>query len=291
MPFPYLFEALVGDWGREPEPFKSMKEDVAGKVVNIEENELHRRVREFGYSEILTTNYDYMLEGREFAGKGGGDTTNLFRARQVAGERGKWLRVWHLHGEACAPESIVLGLEHYIRCVDQIGDYMSGMPPQRSKVQKQKWSTKRARSPRVQKATVRNRTWVNPNRQAWLDVFMESEVHVVGLTLGPEELTLWRALMLRRYWCQDNAKRRRCRLLELKKPPPIHYYAIKPELMSDFAEQTTADAHHRLLKQLGVDVVEIACTKFADTTEPDYKAFYSEALERIESKANGMCAP
>ncbi len=105
--------------------FWQMKSDIVGPMLDPQKKPqlLQKRLMDLPVQELLTTNYDYMLEYAadphffEHGVKSGSAEIrySLFR-KQAAG--GKTIR--HIHGEAKAPSSVCLGFEHYAGALEKL---------------------------------------------------------------------------------------------------------------------------------------------------------------------------
>lgn len=139
------------------------------RISKFPPTEMHVKLRNLIKEwDIITTNYDYAIESsmridcsswkafegefrdlmhrREFA-----VLNNLTRCHE---------RVWHIHGEANEPESIVIDNDGYSKALAALK--LHGL-----------------------------------NKCTWLSKFMESNVHILGLELRPDEKLLWHAFQMR----------------------------------------------------------------------------------------------
>ncbi len=88
-----------------------LKSQIADLVSRFESNDVHRRVMRAPIRHVLTTNYDYGFE-LSTGQKNKRDNLeveskfSVYRRRAVADRF-----VWHLHGEAGAPNTITLGYD------------------------------------------------------------------------------------------------------------------------------------------------------------------------------------
>ena len=136
---------------------------------------IHRMLAKMDFDHYLTTNYDYALERgicSEFSAKGriktsqkvweGWDEAQLEdyeKLTELPENKKKRKEVIHIHGMVSGEKPLVMspGSYAYAAC--------------------------------ALKATGEGKTW--------LDLFIESEIHICGVDLRPEELVIWRALELR----------------------------------------------------------------------------------------------
>lgn len=183
-PFPILYDEIflravqAGQW----DEFQ-VKSYIAQSVSEITPNEIHARIRETNFSHVLTTNYDYTLQG-ETPKKNEGlvfeRLYSVFRNHQLGDTK-----FWHIHGEANYPASINLGYEHYCGQLQNMRNYaVTGTY---------------YKSDEIIKSSLISRLKAGkaPNNQSWIDLFFTSDIHIVGLTLDFVETDLWWLLTYR----------------------------------------------------------------------------------------------
>ena len=168
-----------------------LKEKIANLVLSkFTPNEFHTKFLNLNVEHILTTNYDYNLERSSYNdhGKAANVLTerkyNLFRRRNVNGRY-----IWHIHGEADAPNSITLGHEHYVGYLQKMGNYL------KDKItSKRKGEQKEIRSP-IQMAIHRQKEIRAFDKAktiySWVDLFLMNDVYILGLSLDYTEIDLW----------------------------------------------------------------------------------------------------
>ena len=112
-PFPLLYEEIflsaLQRNGRMEE--KALKTFIAEQVSTITSNEIHEAIRAIKPAHIMTTNYEYTLQGitpDKNLGIVNETLYSIFRKNELDGTT-----YWHLHGECNYPLSINLGYEHY----------------------------------------------------------------------------------------------------------------------------------------------------------------------------------
>lgn len=181
-PFALVYEEIVltGPSSDKQADEQEMKERIAELVSGLQVNDFHRRVMASGVKHVMTTNYDY---GFERASGQRNVRQNLMRETKYSAFRRRAVGsgfVWHIHGEAEAPNSITLGYDQYSGYLQKLRahatadrDSVSGSPFKRGD------------------STFDN---VDGTIYSWLDVFLRDDIHIVGLGLDYTEIDLWWAL-------------------------------------------------------------------------------------------------
>lgn len=243
--------------------------DIFGKV---EEAGLAKDIRRFlslGFDEILTTNYTYEIEAAAF-GQQGVNENALKRASKniVEGERveskyllstcnqllvdGETRRVWHIHGEARKPESMILGHYAYGQLFKRITNYFDQLKNDYQ---------------------IAQREGKPIHIRSWLDSFILGDVYIVGFGLDFSEFDLW--------WLLNRKKR------EKAEHGATHFFVERfprkaPTSCGD-ANCSFRDYDERqkkekweLLRLLGVQVHEIPCAS------GDYNNCYNQSFEKIK---------
>ncbi|HEU5078698.1 MAG TPA: SIR2 family protein [Opitutaceae bacterium] len=155
---------------------------------------LHRRLMELPFREVFTTNYDYALEKSVAASEnyalpsddfGARETKfSLFRKRRAGGKN-----VWHIHGEAAMPTSIMLGHDHYTDYAAQARRYFyqgavyRGTGAFRSGLQRDVGMFDQPSDGRP---------------YSWVDLFVRDNVHIGGFSFDFSESLLWYLVSYRR---------------------------------------------------------------------------------------------
>jgi len=183
-PFPLLYEEIY---------LKStdileliLKKHIAKKVQNIKENKIHELIREKRFKDIITTNYEYTLQGKSLTlennikniGRIKETKYSIFRHNKINDTR-----VWHIHGECKVPDSITLGYEHYGGQLQQMRNYVVSGTHYKKK-QNQNSLSSRLKSNKI-------------FSESWLELFFKRNIHIVGLALDFVESDIWWLLTYR----------------------------------------------------------------------------------------------
>jgi hypothetical protein len=264
--FPVLFEALALQHqnGKAGESQQHVKEMVAAEALKLGRPELLSLIDDLPADHILTTNYDYLIEGvpkpSDRAAKTPERKYSLFRWRERTGNG----KVWHIHGEALQPASIMLGSEHYVSHTARVREYLSASP-EGSGV----WKEARAHSPLTTSPSKQNSEFVSQER-SWVDHFLVGHVHVLGFGFDESETLIWWLLMFR----QREARRQKGQRF---RPGNFTLYVRGSNVTSEDRERIRQDAHIKLMKSFGVEVIRLGGGKQSIT----YSDFYRQAIVRI----------
>ncbi len=145
------------------------------RTKQLPPDSIHYLLRDIPVDNIVTTNYDYLLERVFDSGFIPEKSTDMyldeFRS-EIAG-----VKFYHAHGEANNTRSICLGYEHYAKLLSRI---------RRNIDQKEGNSRVILRDLRFK-----------VERDCWYYKFFSDNVYIVGLGLGESEIDLWSLLTKR----------------------------------------------------------------------------------------------
>lgn len=183
---PYPLQAVLVTNDHVKNAMKNHKSEFYGESTERLNSKLQKLLAA-GFDDILTTNYSYELEAAS-ASKScvtdyflrktcsnimDGETVEgkyLLRTCQRLSYQGVTNRVWHIHGEARKPNSMILGHYYYASLLHRITSYIQG----RGNIyqQKQKDSTELILG-------------------SWLDSFILGDVYILGFGMDFSEIDLW----------------------------------------------------------------------------------------------------
>jgi hypothetical protein len=160
------------------------KKRIADLVDAFRPNSFHQRLMSAPVRHVLTTNYDYTLERAATASYQRSNLQaetkySLFR-RRIAGRR----YVWHIHGEADAPNTITLGYDQYSGYLQKMRAYATA-----------------ARGGKEESPFKRRELDFDVGEDStysWMDVFFRDDIHIIGCGLDFTEIDLWWALTYKR---------------------------------------------------------------------------------------------
>lgn len=161
---------------------KDLKKFISEKVSNIKVNQIHKRIQEFDTKDIITTNYEFAIEGETPENNSAiidERLYSIFRHYKVGTKKH-----WHIHGDCRIPNSINLGFEHYGGQLQQIRNYVVTGTNYKSKE-----ISKLPLIKRIEKKEF--------SGQSWIELFFTSDIYIFGLSLDFVETDLWWLLTYR----------------------------------------------------------------------------------------------
>lgn len=172
---------------------------------------LLRRLLNAGFDEILTTNYSYELETAAL-GQGKVNERSLRRMQRHTSDvrrceaslllhtynsirqDGAEKRIWHIHGEARKPDSMIMGAYYYGNLLGKIID----LNKRRGKYYSQ--TRESGQTPKI---------------RSWSDAFILGDVYILGFGFGFAESDMW--------WLLNRKKREQSRVGK------TYFYELKPK--------------------------------------------------------------
>jgi SIR2-like domain len=194
-PFTLFFEELRNRFVyRQKGRAEDFMEEIGRRFADLPASDLHRRIMRLPFRQVLTTNYDYALEraiepnfkaGLPSDDFNAGETKfSLFRRRTCGNKY-----VWHIHGEAAVPTSIMLGHDHYTDYAAQVRRYFYQGASYR-------------RTGAFQSGLLRDIGSFDlpsdPTPYSWVDLFVRDHVHIGGFSFDFSESLLWYLISYRR---------------------------------------------------------------------------------------------
>ncbi|NIG52309.1 hypothetical protein [Chitinophaga sp. Cy-1792] len=232
---------------------KDLKAFIAAKTAEIRPNEVHTAIRELRPAHILTTNYEFTLEGRTPE-----HSNSLIKERFYSIFRKYTLdgiHYWHIHGDCLNPMSINLGFEHYGGQLQLMRNYVvSGTVYANNEVPKASLIR------RIHNGEV--------YFHSWIDLFFTKDIHILGLSLDFTETDLW--------WLLTYRARQQFNYRNISVPNNIYYYIPDEYTLSS---QLKID----LLKANGVTVISFP--------GKDKTAYYQQIIAQIGQLGyrNNLC--
>lgn len=185
---PMPLQAILLTNNHIDEKLSENNQEAFGSVANGQLSTLQKLLT-LGFDHILTTNYSYELELAAFGGKKitekqisalqhfykvgsmkGAQTRYLINTYNLIDFQGQRNMVWHIHGEARKPNSMVLGHYFYGNLLFRIINYTKKYCDDFQKKQRKNQ---------------------NIPLNSWIDSFILGDVYIVGYGLDWSELDLW----------------------------------------------------------------------------------------------------
>jgi hypothetical protein len=226
--FPLLYEEIFltgANLKKKGVSETQLKKSICDNVSQIKKHPLYDVLRALPTDDIITTNYDFSVEGFEPKKNEGIVKEMLYSVfrHYRAGNK----RVWHVHGDRLHPNSVNLGFEHYSGQLQNIRNYVATGT---------KYASKKYQLPLIKRLETGFL-----DGSSWLDLFFTTDIHIIGLTLGFVETDLW--------WLLTYRAR-----IKIKKPKLV------PNTITYYTPQKfVASSKHKLdlLEATGVNVEKI----------------------------------
>jgi len=173
-----------------------IKKQIAELMKDQGGNKYYSEIIEMGFENYLTTNYDDAF-CKSYEGTSTNASTegiySLRRYLSLNSANHKPAKLWHIHGEIEHPKSIMLGLDHYCGSIAKIDSYLKGKYEYSVK-------TKRHKSNPIVKKLIDN----DFDEASWVELFFNTDIHILGLSLDYSETDLWWVLNKRARLMLDN---------------------------------------------------------------------------------------
>ena len=229
-----------------------IKKEVALMMKDIKGGEFYQKLIDLKFENYITTNYDYAFKNTFGMNNISENTEKVYSIRRNLdfGDT----KIWHIHGELDNPKSIQLGLDHYSGYIAKIDAYIKG----NYEYSKNKETIK----VKTIEEKLENSIY---DKVSWIELFFNTNIHILGLGLDYSEIDLWWILNKRARLMINNSIQNR-----------IIFYTDKID-----------EEKKGLLKSFNIEVQII--NKFNDTIfdeqddkyKTDYKSFTKEAIQRI----------
>ncbi|MGC4043203.1 MAG: AbiH family protein [Armatimonas sp.] len=253
IPFPLAFEGLLHTHTTD-KTIQDVKDKVSIFVERITHNKFHKQLMELEFENILTTNYDHTLEQsisllpkgeKNYAPRDESFSSkySLFRCCEVEGMK---TRVWHVHGQQDDARTIILGYDEYAGNLQRIRQYLV------------RYGYKGRKSPLKNYKSGKNIDLDFDNYDydsntagryhSWVDLFLRDNIHIVGLSLGFEEIDMW--------WLLYHKAEVKSYMKDYNLGSAFFYDFVKPPASSD-SSTPSLSPKALMLQALGVEVVSI----------------------------------
>lgn len=253
-----LEKPMVGDDVRDIEA--QVKKQIAELMKKMPTNDFYGQLLDLGFSNYLTTNYDYAFKNAILSRNGyseqdrsSEDVYSVRRRTEIWNKGKEVCKIWNFHGEVNYPTTIMLGLDHYCGSVGKVDAYVKG----NYKFQQDK---KEVTVSSIMDKLSGKAPW---DGHSWVELMFKSDVHIIGLSLDYSEIDLW--------WILN----RRARIMKSVKKD----FGLSNEVF--YYETSIDDEKRDLLKAMNVKVIE------ADrpTSKVGWEGYYRSIIKHIAKKA------
>ena len=163
---------------------KILSEKLCKLSYTDEALELYSKLVNLPFDAILTTNYSYELENACFdelskykiqkntykTVRNAKDKESQFLYRYIKVNNARENTIWHVHGDACRPSSIIMGHYYYGKLLAAIQEYIPDM---------------------IRRFRFSQKNQVEYYPRSWVDYFMLSDVHMLGFGMDFSETDIW----------------------------------------------------------------------------------------------------
>lgn len=275
IPMPLEIVLRTGD--HVGEEIREHSRELYGCVDNEPFDRILKRILCMGFDDILTTNYSYELEDAAWSVREASDRQlrdSMRHTEMVKREDRKYLlhtynrveynghanRIWHIHGEARKPDSIVLGHFYY-------GNLLSA-----------------CRQITLRRDHTRIRRSLSRKPGSWVDVFLSGDVYVLGFGYDYSEMELWWLLNQKKIEMIPGGGG----VFYYRPAKPDHSFDVKAALLGHYGAVSL---------DCGMAEEADMCNGRPDSNAEKtarekreremYRAFYQAALDDIALKING----
>lgn len=201
LPYAMAYEKIRLDWQthHSDQDSSRLKEYIAEKLKNHPGNSTCKKILDLGFTNYITTNYDYAIEN-SFISLNNENTFYNSEKNDQLGEKHYSIRrktelqtlgntvgiVWHIHGEIDPCNSIMLGFNHYVGSLAKVDAYMKGKYKSNS--------NPNISQIREIEEKIKSESYDN---LSWIELFFNTDVHIVGFSFDFYEIDLWNILTKR----------------------------------------------------------------------------------------------
>ena len=175
---PYNMQIVAATHDNVDKSMVELCQKLKGITLDEKQKAFGRRILELPFDRIITTNYTYELERsvsenktfrcRYFEKKRERDMSLFGYIPVTVGEEEK--QIWHIHGHACAPNSVIMGHYFYGKLLSSIQSYISTM---------------------LKGWRMRQNLGHDFEIRSWVDSFMTDDVYMVGFGMDLCEADIW----------------------------------------------------------------------------------------------------
>ena len=175
---PYNMQIVAATHDNVDKSMVELCQKLRGITLDEKQKAFGRRILELPFERIITTNYTYELECsvsenktfrcRYFQQHRERDMSLFGYIPVTIGEEEK--QIWHIHGHACAPNSVIMGHYFYGKLLSSIQSYIPKM---------------------LKGWRMRQNIDGDFEIRSWVDSFMTDDVYMVGFGMDLCEADIW----------------------------------------------------------------------------------------------------
>ena len=219
----------------------TLKQQIARKLKDMNRNQFHEKILNLNFNNILTTNYDYNFTPYATGIKTKETKYSLYRYQMYNNTK-----IWHIHGEINAPESIMIGYEHYMSSIHNIQINQKENQKENKKI-------------------------------SWIDIFLNDNIYILGLGLDFGEIDLWWLLSYRNRLILDNKiQKNKVIYIKNKKLISSSINLSEEEKINNILKNKEEKAKIEMLKVFGVEIKEIIF-------ENNYIDYYNQVIQFLKT--------
>lgn len=166
-----------------------VKSNISKLMSNTVNHDYYQRLYDLQAQNYLTTNYDnsflnsiqahfknqLIVENRSTEG-----VYSIRRQKVIFETKESYKSLWQIHGEIDKPASIMLGLDHYCGSIGKIDNFIKGAYEYRKKGEQ------------IRELSIRRKMKEKAYSEvSWVELFFNSNIHIVGFKLDFSETDLW----------------------------------------------------------------------------------------------------
>ena len=264
---PLSLEVVLRTGNHALEVLRRRRSELYGRVDTEELRTALQELLSLGFDEILTTNYSYELEEAALGIEEAEDKDLVKLMKSTTGfiDR-KYLlhsfhevktgevtnRIWHIHGEARKPSSMILDHYQYGALLNRFVNFCRWREMERG-----------ADEPRL------------AEKESWLDVFLDADVYILGQGFDFAEMDLWWLLN------RKNMEKKRRRVF-FYEPRTDREYDAKIELMKLYGAVPRSLGFSMIPKPAHAAEDEVQYEYLRQNSEI-FKRFYKAAIADIKA--------
>ncbi|NPD86394.1 hypothetical protein HNS38_16600 [Lentimicrobium sp. L6] len=278
LPNTLAYERIRLNWNRNSHKLPHLKNRIKELLKNQPANSYYEEILKIDCDNYITTNYDYAINKTFLnSNKQNSETNNsseelysIRRNTSLIANQEKVKTIWNIHGELSNPKSIMLGLNHYSGSIGKIADYLKGTYDFRYKGQKNE----------VKKIEEKLKGNLY-DEYSWIELFFNSNLHIIGFGLDFSEIDLWWLLTKRARLIEDGLINNSVSfyvkpLSELEEK--IDKEKDDNKKRNQIVKLETESRKYETLLELNVDVKEIS-------SRNGYSNYWNEIFETIKTSS------